>query len=73
MELKLRKVGNATGLILPQQLLAQLGLSEGDTVQVKATADRIEIVRGSTDLTDALEAGRSFRQRYRRTMQDLAK
>ena len=34
MKLKLKKIGNSTGLILPKELLARLGLKQGDEVFV---------------------------------------
>lgn len=34
LELKLRKVGNSLGLVLPKEALAYLKVEEGDTVTV---------------------------------------
>ncbi len=39
MEMQLRKFGNSTGLTLPPALIRELGLTAGQTVTVKATAD----------------------------------
>ena len=32
LELKLRKVGNSVGLVLPKEVLARLNVAEGDTL-----------------------------------------
>ena len=34
MKLEIKKIGNSTGVILPKELLAQLGLAQGDTLYV---------------------------------------
>jgi antitoxin component of MazEF toxin-antitoxin module len=40
MKLEIKKIGNSTGLILPKELLARLGLSQGDSVVVSEGPDR---------------------------------
>jgi hypothetical protein len=40
LELKLRKVGNSVGLVLPKQALAHLKAGEGDTVCLTDAAER---------------------------------
>lgn len=40
MKLQLKKIGNSTGLILPKELLARLGLREGDELVVSDTRPR---------------------------------
>ena len=37
MDTKLRRVGNSLGVILPKQILDQLGLKEGDTMNIIVT------------------------------------
>ncbi|MEQ9151148.1 MAG: AbrB/MazE/SpoVT family DNA-binding domain-containing protein [Parvibaculum sp.] len=71
--LKLRRIGNSTGLILPKDLLAEARLQEGDSVSVTVRGDAIEITRASREYDEAMAAGRAFSSRYARTMRDLAK
>ncbi len=71
--LKLRRIGNSTGLILPKDLLAEARLQEGDSVSVTVRGDAIEITRASREYDEAMAAGRAFSARYARTMRDLAK
>lgn len=71
--LKLRRIGNSTGVILPKDILAAANLDAGDSVTVTVRGNSIEITRASTDYTEAMVAGRAFSSRYARTMRDLAK
>lgn len=71
--LKLRRIGNSTGVILPKDILAAANLDVGDSVTVTVRGNSIEITRASTDYTEAMAAGRAFSGRYARTMRDLAK
>jgi putative addiction module antidote len=70
---RLTKVGNSTGVTLSRDVLVEAGLDRGDTVVVTARDGRIEITRAENAYDRAMEAGRAFSVRYRRTMADLAK
>ena len=39
--LKLRAIGNSVGVVLPKELLAELGVGKGDTLSVVRTPDGI--------------------------------
>ena len=39
MKLSLKRIGNSTGIILPKELLAKLGLQEGDELFANPTAN----------------------------------
>lgn len=41
--LKITKIGNSAGIILPKELLAHLGVSVGDTLSVVATPRGFEL------------------------------
>ncbi len=58
MKLELKKIGNSTGLILPKELLARLGLSQGDSVIVNEGPNSITISRESEELERGLEIAR---------------
>ena len=74
LELKLRKVGNSVGLVLPKEALTHLKAEEGDTLcateapdgSLRLTATRPEVVR-------QLEAAQHIIRRYRHTLRELAK
>jgi len=44
MKRKLRKIGNSTGLLLPKEILEEMDLYEGDTVEISYNPIRKEIV-----------------------------
>jgi len=39
VELKLRKVGNSVGLVLPKEILPRLNVKEGDALYLTETTD----------------------------------
>ncbi|HEY0115488.1 MAG TPA: AbrB/MazE/SpoVT family DNA-binding domain-containing protein [Allosphingosinicella sp.] len=43
MTLKIKKIGNSAGVILPKELLARLRVSEGDTVYATEAPDGIRL------------------------------
>jgi antitoxin component of MazEF toxin-antitoxin module len=72
---RLTKQGNSTGLTLPRDTLLAAGLTRGDNVTI--TADRaagtITVRKADDAYGRAMEAGRAFAARYRRTLAALAK
>lgn len=69
---KLTRVGNSTGLTLPRDLLAEAKLERGDEVAVTVRNGRIEVLKAPGSYNEAMEVGRAFAARYRRTMAKLA-
>lgn len=72
--LRIRKVGNSTGVILPKDLLARLNLKEGDALYVVEGPDRgLKLTPYDPKHAEALQiARRSFRT-YANTYKALAK
>ena len=71
--LKVRKVGKSTlGLTLPKDLVAELGLAEGDELYVVRTPDGVELTRLDPDFEDALEVSRRVIRKYPNAMKKLA-
>ena len=73
MKLELKKIGNSTGLILPKELLARLGLQQGDSVTVTETTDGLAIHRGDENFDRGMEIARKAMKTYRNTLKELAK
>ncbi len=72
--LKVRKIGNSLGVVLPKETLAQLGVGEGDELIVsEAPNGEMRIMRGEVDLDRQLEAARKGMKRYRNALRELAK
>jgi putative addiction module antidote len=74
LELKLRKVGNSVGLVLPKEALAKLNAEEGDTVCLTEAADGGLRLKAS-DKTFARQMAKAedLIKRYRNTLRELAK
>ena len=74
VELKLRKVGNSVGVVLPKEVLAHLKVSAGDTVCVTEAADgSLRIGLASAEFTRQMEKAEDIIRRYRNTLRELAK
>lgn len=73
LELKLRKIGNSVGLILPKEALAHLNADEGDTVTLSEKPGGFNIQTSCSDFSKAMSVFEDLSQRYRNTLQELAK
>lgn len=73
MKLELKKIGNSTGLILPKELLARFGLSQGDSVIITEGPDGLKISRDVQDLERGMEIARKAIKTYRAALTELAK
>ena len=74
LELKLRKVGNSVGLVLPKEALTYLKADVGDTICVTEAADgSLRMSPTSAETTRQLEVAQGIIRRYRNTLQELAK
>lgn len=51
MERKIRRIGNSLGIVLPAEILKEIQLSEGDTVEVELRKDKGEIVLRNIKIT----------------------
>ena len=74
LELKLRKVGNSVGLVLPKEALAYLKVTAGDTVCVTEAGDGcLRMSPTSAEVTRQLDVAQDVIRRYRSTLRELAK
>ena len=74
MKLEIKRIGNSTGLILPKELLARLGLQQGDSVFVSEGADRsLTVSPYAADDEETMEIARKAMRDYRNTLKALAK
>ena len=71
--LKLIRIGNSTGVILPKELLARLGVQAGDTLTAAEDGDGF-LIKPSDDTFEAqMAAAREVMARRRRALRELAK
>jgi len=71
--LELTQVGNAVGIVLPEEVLARLKLKAGARVFVTETPEGIALTRYDEELETQLNAGRELMRQYRDTFERLAK
>jgi putative addiction module antidote len=74
LELKLRRIGNSVGLVLPKEALAHMKVDEGDTVCVtEATDGSLRLTPSNAEVSRQLEVADDIIRRYRHTLRELAK
>ncbi len=73
LELKLRKVGNSVGLVLPKEALAHLKVQEGDTVTLTEAQDGVRLTASNPEFAKSMAVFESLNRRYRSALRELAK
>jgi putative addiction module antidote len=73
LELKLRKVGNSVGLVLPKEALAYLKVGEGDTVCLTDASGGSVRMTANPEVARQMEKVKDVMRRYRNTLRELAK
>jgi len=74
IELKLRKVGNSIGVVLPKEALAHLKVEEGQSVYLTEAPDgSYRVTSGSPDFAKKMAVVESLSRRYRNALRELAK
>ncbi len=71
--LKVRKIGNSYGVVLPKRLIEELGVKEGDRVFWVRTPDGIKLTPYDPDFEAVIEANRDYMRRHRNALRQLAK
>ncbi|MBA2933085.1 AbrB/MazE/SpoVT family DNA-binding domain-containing protein [Sphingomonas sp. CGMCC 1.13654] len=71
--LKVTKIGNSAGVVLPKELLAHLDVAIGQTVSVTRTPHGIELRGPSADFDAQMAAAREVMARRKRALRELAK
>ena len=70
---KLRKIGNSLGLILPKEVAEQMHVSEGDTLHVVTDANGAHLTPYDPNFDAAMDAFEQTRRKYRNALRALAK
>jgi putative addiction module antidote len=71
--LKLIKIGNSTGVILPKEVLAKLGVEPGDSLDVSDTPNGLHLQRHDQGFAEQMELARAVMKRRRNALHELAK
>lgn len=71
--LKITKIGNSAGVILPKELLTHLNAAVGETLSVVTTPNGIELTCAEPDFEAQMAAAREVMARRKRALRELAK
>jgi putative addiction module antidote len=71
--LKLIKVGNSVGVILPRHILARLGVAIGDELSVTEVPHGLELRPHDQGFEEQMKAAREVMSRRRNALRELAK
>ena len=74
LELKLRKVGNSIGVVLPKEALARLNADDGDALYLTETTDGgFRVTAANPEFARKLKVAEGLSRRYRNALKELAK
>ena len=73
LELKVRKVGNSLGLVLPKEAAAILNVEEGDQLYITQTPGGFRLTAADPEFARQMEVARKGLRRYRNALRELAK
>jgi putative addiction module antidote len=73
IDLKVRKVGNSLGVVLPKEALAHLNVNEGDTLTLSEAQDGVRLTATNPEFAKTMAVFESLSRRYRNTLRELAK
>ncbi|RKX35846.1 MAG: AbrB/MazE/SpoVT family DNA-binding domain-containing protein [Verrucomicrobia bacterium] len=73
LKLKVRRVGNSLGIVLPKEALVQLNVQEGDTLTLTAAQDGVRLTATDPEFSRSMAVFESLNQRYRNTLRELSK
>ncbi len=74
LELKLRKVGNSIGVVLPKEALARLNAADGDALYLTETTDGgFRVTATNPEFARKMQTAERLSRRYRHALKELAK
>jgi len=71
--LKVIKIGNSAGVILPKDLLDRLHVDVGDMLAVTQTSDGVTLSTKDPEFDEQMARAREIMKRYRSALSELAK
>jgi len=74
LDLKVRKIGNASGVILPREILNRMHLKDGDKLYLTEAPDgSYRITPYDPEFEKQMALGKKAMSRFRNTLRELAK
>jgi putative addiction module antidote len=71
--LKLIPIGNSTGVVIPKDLLQELGARQGDSLTVTRTPNGIELRAEDAEFEEQMRIAREVMRDRRSALRELAK
>ncbi len=72
MALKIKKIGNSAGVVLPKELLARLRVGPGDQVYVTEAPDGLRLTAADPDFAATMELAEKIMREDRDILRVLA-
>ena len=72
-QLKVVRIGNSAGVILPKEELARLQLEVGDSISYSPTPSGLSLDSRDPDFDRQMAEARKIMKRYRNALSELAK
>lgn len=73
MSLKITKIGNSVGVVLPKELLARLRVGQGDTLYASEAPDGVRLTASDPDFEAKMEIAERIMREDRDILRALAK
>jgi len=73
LKLKVTKIGNSLGVVLPKEMLARLKVEQGDALFFTEAPDGCRVVAYDEAIVEQIAEGREFMREFRETFRALAK
>lgn len=73
MPLKVTRIGNSAGVVLPKELLSKLRVGPGDTLYVTETPDGIRVTAANPDFAAKMDMAEQIMREDRDILRVLAK
>jgi putative addiction module antidote len=70
--LKVRKIGNSLGVVLPKDVLAKLRVGEGDELSVSETPEGVVLKAEDQDTAELMKLAEDIMRKRRRVLKALA-
>ena len=73
MELKVTKIGNSLGVILPKELISNMKLGKGDALWASETVTGYKISPYDPEFSEQMNVARKLMKKRRQVLQELSK
>lgn len=74
VDLKLCRIGESVGVVLPDEILSHLKIREGDTIRlVPASESSLTVTVSDSEFQRQMAVAKDISERYRNALRELAK